>query len=369
MAHVENTDDLPVISDPEEFDHNSGALIERLVFNNRGVIVLACILATIFFGYYTFGHLRLQAGFEKMLPKNHPYVQNYKENQEYLKGLGNVLRLAVETEDPKGIYTPYFLQTLQEVSDAVFFIPGVSREDLKSLWTPNTRYKVVTEEGFEGGPVVPPDYDGSPQSIGTVKLNVARAGLRGDLVANNELSSSVLIPLMDFDPETGERLDYYQFSAKLEDVRAKFQEVREKASETLEGRIAEPAEEVAHGVSKTLEGDIREGYESGRIHVHIIGFAKIVGELIDGLFSVMGFFLVAVAIAAVLLYWYTRCWRSTLVVIFITVGAVVWQLGILTLFGFELDPYSILVPFLVFAIGVSHGAQKLNGVLRVKCIG
>jgi len=364
MAHVENTDDLPVISDPAEFDHNSGALIERLVFNNRGLIVLACVLATLFFGYYTFGHLQLQAGFEKMLPKNHPYVQNYKDNQEYLKGLGNVLRLAVETEDPKGIYTPYFLQTLQEVSDSVFFIPGVSREDLKSLWTPNTRYKVVTEEGFEGGPVVPPDYDGSPQSIGTVKLNVARAGLRGDLVANNEQSSSVLIPLMDFDPETGERLDYYQFSSKLEDVRAKFQEVREKASEKLEGRIAEPSEEVAHGVSKTLEGDIREGYESGRIHIHIIGFAKIVGELIDGLFSVMGFFLVAVAIAAILLYWYTRCWRSTLVVIFITVGAVVWQLGILTLFGFELDPYSILVPFLVFAIGVSHGAQKLNGVLQ-----
>ena len=33
-------------------------------------------------------------------------------------------------------------------------------------------------------------------------------------------------------------------------------------------------------------------------------------------------------------------------------------------FGFELDPYSILVPFLVFAIGVSHGAQKMNGIMQ-----
>ncbi|HEX5698579.1 MAG TPA: MMPL family transporter, partial [Rhodoferax sp.] len=32
--------------------------------------------------------------------------------------------------------------------------------------------------------------------------------------------------------------------------------------------------------------------------------------------------------------------------------------------GFELDPYSILVPFLVFAIGVSHGAQKMNGIMQ-----
>jgi hypothetical protein len=44
--------------------------------------------------------------------------------------------------------------------------------------------------------------------------------------------------------------------------------------------------------------------------------------------------------------------------------AVVWQLGTLPLIGFDLDPYSILVPFLVFAIGISHGAQKMNGVMQ-----
>ncbi|MBK7729611.1 MAG: MMPL family transporter [Gammaproteobacteria bacterium] len=363
MAHVEDSGDLPVISDVAEFDVNSGNLIERLVFNNRLLIVVLCALMTVYLGYYTFGHLKLQAGFEKMLPKNHPYVKNYKDNEEYLKGLGNVLRLAVETDEPT-IYTPQFLDTLKDVSDAVFYIPGVVREDLKSLWTPNTRYKVVTEEGFEGGPVVPPDYDGSAQSIGMVKLNVARAGLRGDLVANNEQSSSVLIPLMDFDPETGKRLDYYQFSSKLEEVRTKFQHAGETVQGRLEERLSKPDEEVAHKVTKNLEKDIRDEFESGRVKLHIIGFAKIVGELIDGLFDVMLFFVGAVIIAALLLYWYTRCWRSTLVVIVITIGAVIWQLGLLTLFGFELDPYSILVPFLVFAIGVSHGAQKLNGILQ-----
>jgi hypothetical protein len=32
--------------------------------------------------------------------------------------------------------------------------------------------------------------------------------------------------------------------------------------------------------------------------------------------------------------------------------------------GYELDPYSVLVPFLVFAIGMSHGAQKMNGIMQ-----
>ena len=40
----------------------------------------------------------------------------------------------------------------------------------------------------------------------------------------------------------------------------------------------------------------------------------------------------------------------------------VWQLGLLRTMGFGLDPYSMLVPFLVFAIGISHGVQIINNV-------
>jgi predicted RND superfamily exporter protein len=40
--------------------------------------------------------------------------------------------------------------------------------------------------------------------------------------------------------------------------------------------------------------------------------------------------------------------------------AVVWQMGILSLLGYSLDPMNILTPFLIFAIGVSHGVQKIS---------
>ena len=56
--------------------------------------------------------------------------------------------------------------------------------------------------------------------------------------------------------------------------------------------------------------------------------------------------------------------RSTVLVIACSVVAVIWQLGLVATLGFELDPYSILVPFLVFAIGVSHGVQKMNGIMQ-----
>ena len=39
-------------------------------------------------------------------------------------------------------------------------------------------------------------------------------------------------------------------------------------------------------------------------------------------------------------------------------------MGMLQVCGYVLNPYSVLVPFLVFAIGISHGAQKMNGIMQ-----
>ncbi|KAA1193300.1 RND family transporter [Pseudohalioglobus sediminis] len=325
MAHAEQSD-LPVISDLNEFDHNSGTFLEKLVFNHRATVMALCALVTVVLGYYAV-QIKLQAGFEKTLPKAHEYVINYQANRNELKGLGNNLRVVVAVKDGT-IFTKENLKFFEEVNDEIFFIPGVNRNGMKSLFTPNTRWRVVTEQGFEGGPVIPGDFDGSERSIAEVKRNILRAGIMGDLVANDEKSAAIIIPLMDRHPETGERLDYSDLGKKLEEIRDKY----------------------------TKDNPDRS--------IHIIGFAKLIADLIDGLFAVMTFFAVAVVIATLLLFWYTRCLRSTVMVIACTLIAVMWQLGILSILGYELDPFSILVPFLVFAIGVSHGAQKLNGVMQ-----
>ena len=61
-----------------------------------------------------------------------------------------------------------------------------------------------------------------------------------------------------------------------------------------------------------------------------------------------------------LVYFFTHSWRLTLLPLLCSVVAVIWNLGLLTLFGYGMDPMSLLVPFLVFAIGVSHGVQMIN---------
>ena len=74
------------------------------------------------------------------------------------------------------------------------------------------------------------------------------------------------------------------------------------------------------------------------------------------------FFGVALVTTLVLLALYSRCLYATLVPITCSTVAVIWQLGLLHTLGFGLDPYSMLVPFLVFAIGISHGVQIINNI-------
>jgi hypothetical protein len=307
----------------QAFDPRSGSLVERALFNHRMLVVLACALATLLLGWQA-TTLRLNASFEKTIPAHHPFIVNFLAHQDDLVGLGNAVRVAVE--NPKGsIYDAAYLDTLRRLNDEVFLVPGVARMQMKSLWTPATRWVGVTEDGLEGGPVVPDGYDGSPASLEQLRANVARSGEIGQLVALDARSSVIYVPLLARTAD-GKPQDYARLAGRLEALRAK--------------------------------------YEAQGVRVHVTGFAKVVGDLIAGVRAVLAFFAVAVAIAAGMVFWYTRCARSTGLVVLASLVAVVWQLGLLPALGFALDPYSILVPFLVFAIGMSHGAQKMNGIMQ-----
>ena len=307
----------------QDFDRQSGSLVERALFNHRILVLVICAIVTLLLGWSA-TRLQFNASYEKTIPQSHPYIANLLAHQADLKGLGNAVRIVVG--NPKGeIYDAAYLETLRALNDKLFLLPGVDRAAMKSLWTPTMRWTGVTEEGLEGGPVIPDGYNGGAESLQALRSNVQRSGEIGQIVAFDGQSSAIFLPLLAQDA-TGKKLDYVVLSQQLDALRSEFE---------------------AKGVT-----------------VYITGFAKIVGDLIAGLRQVLVFFAVAIAIAAAMVFGYTRCLRSTALVVVASLIAVVWQLGLLPVLGYALDPYSMLVPFLVFAIGMSHGAQKMNGIMQ-----
>ncbi|HLV76977.1 MAG TPA: MMPL family transporter, partial [Marinobacter sp.] len=299
--------------------------LERLIFNNRVAILIAFFFLTLFLGYNAI-KIQPDASFERMIPLEHPYIVNMIDHRDDLDNLGNFVRIAVAT-DSGDIFTAEYMETLRQITDELFYLSGVDRSGLKSLWTSNVRWVEVTEQGFQGGTVIPDGYDGSPESLEELRQNVLRSNEVGRLISDNFQSTIVYAPLYETSPETGEPLDYAQFSRELEEkIRAKYQQ------------------------------------QNPDISIHIVGFAKKVGDLIEGIGSIAWFAGITIVLTTLLLFWYSRSIAGTLVPVMTSIIAVFFQLGTLRLLGYGLDPYSVLVPFLVFAIGISHGVQIVNAM-------
>ena len=296
------------------------ARLEQLLFARRRLVLTGFALITLVMAWLAAG-LRVDAGFTKQVPLGHEYMRTFVEHRAEFGGADRVvIALMARRGD---MFAPEFFAALREVTDAVFFLPGVDRAQVYSVLTPNVRFTEVVEDGIAGGNVLPAGFQPTEAGLARVRENVIKAGIVGRLVANDFSGAIVSARLQEFHPDTGERLDYI---------------------------------EVAHALER-----IREETEArGGVDVHVIGFAKAVGEVAAGATEVVAFFGIAFLITALFVYAYTRSVRFTAVPLLCSGVAVVWQLGTVTALGLGIDPMSILVPFLVFAIGVSHGVQMVS---------
>ncbi|WP_322052306.1 efflux RND transporter permease subunit [Paraburkholderia bannensis] len=291
------------------------------IMRHRLVLLTLCVALTAAFGYSA-TRLRLDPGFNKMIPMEHPYMQVFNRYASAFPGANTVL-VSLRWKGQGDIYNEPFMDALRHATDDVFFIPGVNRSRVFSLFTPNVRYTEVTEAGFRGDVVVPGQFSSNnPDDLAKVRRNVARSGQIGRLVSNDLKAALIRAELRETDPATGKRLDYSAVAKQLEQIRAR--------------------------------------YANQNVEVDIIGFAKLVGDVEAGIAGVMVFFGIAFAITALLLLAYTRSLRTTALALCVALLPVVWLLGALPMLGLGIDPMSILVPFLIFSIGVSHAVQMTN---------
>ncbi len=305
--------------------HKAGLnqFISNTFFKHRAVVLIIFAALTITMAYFA-SQLKVDASFEKNIPLKHPYMETYLKHQE---DFGGANRIMLALEDTSGdIFNPEFFDALNLATQQVFAISSVNQPQVSSLFTPNTRYIEVVEDGLEGGPVIHAAFNNDKESLEIVRKNVLKGGFVGRLVANDFSAAMVSGQLFPVDPSTKEKTDFIQVSEQLEQIRVV----------------------------------IEEQYPN--VKVHVIGFSKMIGDVSAGAKGVLLFFGFALFITAVLVYFYSHSIQLTILPLLTSIVAVVWQLGLLTLFGYGIDPMSILVPFLVFAIGVSHGVQMINAV-------
>ncbi|HEY4210437.1 MAG TPA: MMPL family transporter [Steroidobacteraceae bacterium] len=310
------------------------ARLERLVFGHRALIIaLFAIVTAVMIGVIVRG-LRIDASFAKQLPRQHEYMRTYlADDVAEFRGANRVL-VAVIARDGN-MFQPKFFDALKKATDEVIVMDGIDRGTVQSLFTPNVRYLEVVEDGIEAGNVIPADFQPTPESLAKVRENILKAGIVGRLVANDFSGALVSATVLDQDAN-GRPVSPIQVAHDLET----------KVRDAIEG----------------AQGDSGGAAASRAVDVHIIGFAKVMGDIADGALSVVLFAIATLVLTLLAVWLYCQSLRVAVISIACSVIAVIWQVGALVLLGYGLDPLGLLVPFLIFAIGVSHGVQKISAV-------
>ena len=306
--------------------------VEDGVFLLRMPILVALALLTIVSGYFA-SQLRLDAGFIKQLPTDHPFIETFMEYRSKLPPPNSII-IGVHPRDGN-IWSIEAMRRLNDVTDAVFFLDGVFRGSVQSLWTPNTRVLVVNEEGLHAYNVI--EAYVTPENLTKEKIerirdNTIAGGHVGSLVSHDFSIAAIRANLNDINVRTKAPVDYIELASRL-------------------------------------ESDIRGKFEDEKFEIHITGFAKMIGDIAEEARGVGVFFGLAFVLTTLAVYIYARSVVLTLLAVLCSLVSVVWQFGILKLMGIGLDPLAVLVPFLVYSIGVSHGVQQINLMSAEICAG
>ncbi|MGD9584622.1 MAG: RND family transporter [Lysobacterales bacterium] len=302
--------------------------LESLIFENRGVVLLLFTAITAVMLFFAL-QLKVDAGFRKQVPLKHEYMKTFLEYEKEFGGANRVL-VAVMAKDGK-MFTAEYMTTLDQVTDDVMNVTAVDKSRTRSIFTPNVRFTEVVEDGFAGGNVIPADFTPksptfapSEDDFNKIHANIVKAGIVGRLVAKDFSGAMVQAELVPESTAPGGRLDYQGIAAQLEAIRSQAEKANPNAT------------------------------------VHIIGFAKMVGDISDGARSVIKFFGLTIALTWVLLFLYSTSGKLASLTVLAAFVSVIWMLGALRLMGYGIDPMNMLTPFLIFAIAVSHGEQMIN---------
>lgn len=299
--------------------HRISDTFANVLLRHRVAILLLSLLLTAFFGYHA-SLLKLSAGFDKSIPLSHPYMKTFTE---FRNTFGGANRVTIFVRDESGnMFNAEWFRTFEKVTADMLVMPGVDARTVTSIFTPNVNFVAVSEEGFTGSRIVPTTFSPTPEGIEQVKSNLAKSTEIGKTVAKDLSGALVIADLIERDPVTGKEIDYGQFAKQLEALKTK--------------------------------------YETKNIKIHVTGFAPFVGYVIDGIEGVIKFFAVTFVLTFVLLLFFSGSWKLALSSMAVSLAAVIWQLGAIQLLGYGLDPMSILVPFLILSIGVSHAVQMTN---------
>jgi predicted RND superfamily exporter protein len=296
--------------------------LERFVFYHPKTFLLGILLITAFFATRV-PYVQMYSDFADLLPQKHPYIQLHNEIRDTFGGANNVI-VAIVARDGD-IVNSDTLARVHEMTQGVDELPGVNHNLVRSLTHRTVRKTWLDETGNINSE---PYYDPLEPDIGNDKADQIRA----DVTANSTVFGQLV------SPDLKSALIKATFNEGQLDYVAIFRQLLE------------------------LRDEVQSRADPGQaIDIYATGQPVLLGWVYSYLDQIVQIFLFTLVILLVLLIAYFR--RRIYGIVIPVVGVIIsatWGLGIVSLLGFNLDPLTLVIPFLISARAMSHGIQLVE---------
>ncbi len=284
-----------------------------LIIEKRAWFLIIISLISLFF-IYLLKDLKVHTKFADLLPQKHEYIKVHNRIRSQFGGANTVTMILQVREGD--IFNPTTLQKIKDITDELYFIPGVDRFKILSISVNFLLDMVVTSGGWDFRPLMWPEVPKTPESIADLRAKIYASAFYGSFVWFD--GKKTLITADFFEDE----IDYTVV----------FKELR---------RIQEKYEDENHILS--INGEpLHLGY---------------VDSYTDEVFLIMlGTFLVMF----ILFYFWYRSIRATVIPFLAALLSGVWGLGFMCLWGYNLDPLILVFPFLVASRAACHTVQVIK---------
>lgn len=299
--------------------------IANIILRNKFIIIGVLALVTVFFGYQAATGLELDNKYGILLPNNAEAKKDYEKFKEYFGEDGGTLIIAIETDS---LYTEENFLKWKELGDEILELDGINAviSEATLFSVHNNREK----QRFEARKVFS-DTKFQEKSIDSIKQEIHNNPLyRGTLYNDDKNVSLMMI-----------------------DVDESFITDQKKANVVLD------VEELASSYSEYF-GKPRF---AGMPHLRVVIGKRVLKEM----YIFIGLLLL---MTSALMYFFFRSFRVVFICNLVVAIAVIWSMGSIGAFGFNITIIMALIPPLMIVIGVPnciflltkyHQEVKLHG--------
>jgi predicted RND superfamily exporter protein len=288
--------------------------VTSLVSRPKTVIVVVSVI-TLVLGFFL-TRLQVLLDVDSQIPPGHPFVAVGKRVEKLFGGKYMTVMGVYPAEGT--VYTPKILAKVKRITEAVEVLPGVKKGTVLSLMSNRTKDIHSTEDALEITPLAAKVPE-TEAEIATFRARVKANSLLTSLfVSDDGRATAVFVDFDDFEKAGGSK----GLFLKLDAIAAA---EREPGLEIL------PA-----------------------------GTASILYWLLVYTRRLSFLFVLALVTIAYLLYRAFRTLQGMIVPLLTAIICVIWALGLMGLIGVPMDPWNMMTPILLLAVGAGHSVQILK---------